>query len=294
MAKRKRTTKPASSDRAQVPLNQRLEAETRSAETNWATGLSNAHDLENPDHERKWSQRAAEIARRQAKIKSFVEEQRLKREWLSFAEIADSFARRDNLVLANEDARLGALDLLCQDLLAGEFEEDGKSRIRFLHPGHQTEEMTRQRMSDVECDKSISLPDVIDLFQPDVVRSEYLMYCWMPHQTLCRWFAKYGLQVPPHFTKESERPAYDGKAKLAAQTSRSNARRRGRRPDKIERAKEAMRRDINEGKLTIDDLKAILEKNLPERYGVSRTTARDARKVVLSEFVENSNPANDI
>jgi hypothetical protein len=130
--------------------------------------------------------------------------------------------------------------------------------------------------------------------QPDVVRSEYLMHCWMPHQTLGRWFAKYGLQVPPHFTKEGELPAYDGKAKLAAQISRSNARRPGRRPDKIERAKEAMRRDINEGKLTIDGLKAILEKNLVERYGVSRTTARDARKVVLSEFVENSNPANDI
>jgi hypothetical protein len=38
----------------------------------------------------------------------------------------------------------------------------------------------------------------------------------------------------------------------------------------------------------------MFEKELAARYKVGRTTARDARKVVLSEFVENPIPANDI
>ena len=50
-----------------------------------------------------------------------------------------------------------------------------------------------------------------------------------------------------------------------------------------------MRRDIGEGRLTPTGLREMLEKELEERYGVSRDMARKARDVVLSEFVEESN-----
>jgi DNA-binding GntR family transcriptional regulator len=68
----------------------------------------------------------------------------------------------------------------------------------------------------------------------------------------------------------------------------SDARKRGRRPDKLEQVKEAMRSDIREGRQTTADLRGMLEKNLNTTYGVSRDTARKARAAVLSEFVENS------
>jgi DNA-binding GntR family transcriptional regulator len=58
---------------------------------------------------------------------------------------------------------------------------------------------------------------------------------------------------------------------------------------KLEQVKEAMERDIQEGRQTADSLRTMLEKNLAGTYGVSRDTARKARVTVLSELVENSN-----
>jgi hypothetical protein len=81
-----------------------------------------------------------------------------------------------------------------------------------------------------------------------------------------------------------------------------NVRRRGRRPIKLEQAKEKMRRDIQEDRQTADTLNDMPEKNLASTYGVSRDTARKARDAVLrdavlSEIDENSNsrqtPTND-
>jgi hypothetical protein len=64
-------------------------------------------------------------------------------------------------------------------------------------------------------------------------------------------------------------------------------RRRGARPKKFEQTRDAMRSDIKQGRCTVAGLKDMLEKLLSEKYGVSRDTARRARKAVLSEFGEN-------
>lgn len=64
----------------------------------------------------------------------------------------------------------------------------------------------------------------------------------------------------------------------------TNPRNAGRKPTKLERTKTAMRDDIKTEKLTPDQLKEMLQKNLAERYRVSRETACKARKGVLSEI----------
>jgi hypothetical protein len=70
----------------------------------------------------------------------------------------------------------------------------------------------------------------------------------------------------------------------------SKVRRRGRKPTKFERVKEAMRRDIREGQRTMASLDALLEKDLVDAYGgFSRDTMRKARTAVLSEIVDESN-----
>ena len=62
-------------------------------------------------------------------------------------------------------------------------------------------------------------------------------------------------------------------------------RRRGRRPRKFERTVSAMRADVLQGRLSIAELRNMLEKELVERYGgVSRSVARKARNAVLSEL----------
>jgi hypothetical protein len=70
----------------------------------------------------------------------------------------------------------------------------------------------------------------------------------------------------------------------------TNPRNAGAKPTKRQRAMEAMRRDINEGKLTPATLRTMLQKNLTEKYGVSRETACKARDQVLSEI--NSRQSN--
>jgi hypothetical protein len=66
-----------------------------------------------------------------------------------------------------------------------------------------------------------------------------------------------------------------------------SARRRGARPKKFEQVRGAMRGDLQQGRLTLAELKNMLEKELAADYGVSRDTARKARNAVLAEFDEN-------
>jgi hypothetical protein len=62
-------------------------------------------------------------------------------------------------------------------------------------------------------------------------------------------------------------------------------RRRGPQSAKFELTKEAMRADINQKKLTRDELKEMPGKKLADRYKVSRTTATSAREAVLKELI---------
>jgi hypothetical protein len=71
------------------------------------------------------------------------------------------------------------------------------------------------------------------------------------------------------------------------------ARRRGPRPVKFERAKNAMKDELKMGRRTVDDLENMLEKDLAAEYGVSRETARKARNAVLLEMNSRQIPTND-
>ena len=68
------------------------------------------------------------------------------------------------------------------------------------------------------------------------------------------------------------------------------ARPRGRKPKKLDQAKQAMREEIRLGPLTPVALRDMPEKNLADRYGVSRDTARKARDAVLSEMLPAAAP----
>jgi hypothetical protein len=86
--------------------------------------------------------------------------------------------------------------------------------------------------------------------------------------------------------------ASDGRTRLGGSRSGAGHEEPGRpnvsrrRAVKLEDTKDAMRADIQQGRLSIDALRRMVEKKLEERYGVSRDTARRARNAVLSESVE--------
>jgi hypothetical protein len=72
--------------------------------------------------------------------------------------------------------------------------------------------------------------------------------------------------------------------------ARTHSGKRGPEPKTGNAVKEAMRKDLREKRLTVQQLVGMVEEALAARYGVSRDTCRKARKAVLqeSEFVENS------
>ena len=56
---------------------------------------------------------------------------------------------------------------------------------------------------------------------------------------------------------------------------------RGRRPEKLLKTIAAMKEDLAKGRLTREELNGLLEKQLEDRYGVSRDTGRRARNALL-------------
>jgi len=104
----------------------------------------------------------------------------------------------------------------------------------------------------------------------------------------------YGLDLPNFWRPSIPKPAELQKQAHISRSSkpfkedespplRLQIRKRGPQPKKFEQTKEAMRHDIQEGRLAVTSLDAMLEKDLKERYVVSRDTARKARAEILSE-----------
>jgi hypothetical protein len=73
---------------------------------------------------------------------------------------------------------------------------------------------------------------------------------------------------------------------LLSPANQTLPRKRARAPKKFEQTKQAMRHDILQGRLTATQLKTMLEREISEKYSVSRDTARKARNAVLAEFVD--------
>jgi hypothetical protein len=103
--------------------------------------------------------------------------------------------------------------------------------------------------------------------------------------------AAYGLDLPNFWRPSIPKPAELQKQADISISSKSSKevplrpeiRKRGPQPRKFEQTKEAMRRDIRKGLLAVTTLDAMLEKELKQRYGVSRDTARKSRAEILSE-----------
>jgi hypothetical protein len=139
--------------------------------------------------QQKQAQTVVEQARRwrSSRIERFTERQLWVREWINFAEIAEWCSEEDLSILPNPQKRAGAFDRLASDLLAGEFEENGRSRVLYLHSATTKARMTR-----------VSTKEAIDNnYDGDLGRSQYLSHCWIPRTLFDRWLAKHRLETSP-------------------------------------------------------------------------------------------------
>jgi len=123
---------------------------------------------------------------------------------------------------------------------------------------------------------------------------QFLMMEIDRHQFV-RLLTAYGLDLPKFWRPPIEKPselhekAQNSTHRKQVPPVRLEVRKRGPGPVKLEKVKQEMRRDIQEGRQTVASLRAMREKEL-QAYGggVSRDTGRKARDVVLSELVEES------
>ena len=91
--------------------------------------------ITNADRARDW--------RRQRQEK-FTERERHARAWICFQEIAEWLSDLHGRGVPNEAACNHAYDMLMQDLLLGDFEERGRSQVRYLHHVTPKVRMTRR------------------------------------------------------------------------------------------------------------------------------------------------------
>jgi hypothetical protein len=71
--------------------------------------------------------------------------------------------------------------------LTGEFEENGRSLVLYLHPATAKSRMTRDSLQDA----------IAHNYDGHQGRSQYLPYCWIPRRLFDRWLAKHRLQESP-------------------------------------------------------------------------------------------------
>jgi hypothetical protein len=116
----------------------------------------------------------------QERIRRFEEEQRRKREWISFVEIAEWYSelRVPTTPKKAAAAREQAYDMLQRDLLAGLFEEGGRSQVLFLCPGVSLSHWKMEREW---------LRDAIDNNYDGEHGRSYLKRCWLPQNLFKRW-----------------------------------------------------------------------------------------------------------
>jgi hypothetical protein len=124
------------------------------------------------------------------RIHRFTQAQRCAREWINFAEVAEWCSKEDQSIVPSKAKCAAAYDTLAIDLLAGEFEENGRSRVLYLHPAVTKSRMTREWLQDA----------IEHNYDHDHGRSAYLAHCWIPRSMFDRWLAKHRLAKSlPHF-----------------------------------------------------------------------------------------------
>jgi hypothetical protein len=125
---------------------------------------------------------------RQNRIQRFTDNQRRYAEWINFAEIADWCSKEDGSILPDLQKRQRAFETLANDLLAGDFAENGRSRVLFLHPAAVPK--SRLTAADLRNARNADA----DLNNGHL---GYLPFCWIQRAMFDRWLAKHRLPATP-------------------------------------------------------------------------------------------------
>jgi hypothetical protein len=211
-----------------------------------------------------------------------------KQGWLTVAQLTRAWGRE--LAKGGEaDQHIQDLGhILLVDILNGRLDDSGplvddqRSGLRLITPENKAGFIKGHHVRDLLDTSPISL-----ISHHIIVMKEAALDFARRHKVPApSWWTEEAPSLSPASGVTSQN-AHSGAASPTSSPSAST-RRGGRRPKKLDQAKEAMRSDIREGRLTRAELRDMLEKNLAEKYEVSRDTARKAREAVLSEVPPTS------
>jgi hypothetical protein len=130
---------------------------------------------------------------RSARIERFARTQRRERNWINVEEVAELCSELDGSGVPNEAARENAYRNFERDVQSRDFEENGRSRVLYLHPW-----IVRTRMTPEW------LRDAIEYnYDGNRGRSDFLPQCWISRAMYERFAAKHNLPIsPPRFRPE--------------------------------------------------------------------------------------------
>jgi hypothetical protein len=131
------------------------------------------------------ARKRAEVRGRHAR--RFAEKQRLTRQWVNFAAVADWCARERGSIEPDEKLRAVAYEQLRLALASGAFTVGEKSSVLFFGDVVSWARMTRERLAQIE-----------SCFDPEFVYHGFLRACWVPHEFAGRWFDERNLPRPHH------------------------------------------------------------------------------------------------
>src|SRR5262249_48536230 len=130
---------------------------------------------------------------RAARMERFAQTQLRKREWLNVEEIGEVCLELNGSGVPNEAARENAYRNFERDLLRGDFKENGRWRVLYLHPRTVRPRMTPEWLQD----------EIEYNYDGHRGRSQFLPWCWVPRTLYERWAAKHKLPIsPPRFRPE--------------------------------------------------------------------------------------------
>jgi hypothetical protein len=160
-----------------------------------------------------------------------------RRGWIQFHEIAEWYVELNRGSMTEEAARASAYHKLLRDLLAGEFEEGGRSQVLFLHPDIPKARMTPAWLRTI----------IERQRRPEkIVREYYLSQCWILRRMFDRWLANHELPPsPPRFeAPERVKPPpwlslFEPREQLEAASARTEAPKKASEAE-IKRAIEAV------------------------------------------------------
>jgi hypothetical protein len=128
------------------------------------------------------------------RILRFSKRQDRERSWINFKDLAERYGRNVSVSEGFKQLQVA--------ILAGEFEQNGRCRVLYLHPVVTKTKMTRAWLTTVT-----------EVYEPATIERQYLGWCWVPREMAIAWCNSRNVSVKAWLDSNAKRPIRRGRQK---------------------------------------------------------------------------------